>query len=229
MILTTDELQWVKERMKIYDIKYQEIYDEILDHIITAIEERRTAGNNKDILVVFQNVVDEHFNGYIGIESLAVNEEKLYRKNIRSLFYQRLKKFFNWQTFIVTLILLAASYMMPNIKQIHLVFMVAMILLAFAPVVYAQKALAGKVKTIKGKRSLLKTHIVSQAAVPIMILQPFFFVPNFFDELNGNKDFHTFNSTTPVVLMLALIFVLITSISYVQSCKEIIDKRIRRN
>jgi hypothetical protein len=229
MILSADELQWVKERMKIYDIKYQEIYDEILDHIITAIEERRIAGNSKEIAVVFQNVVDEHFNGYVGIEVLAVNEEKLYRKNIRCLFYQRLKKFFNWQTLIVTLILIAASYMMPNIKQIHVVFMIGIIILAFAPVVYAYKALAGKVKTIKGKRSLLKTHIVSQAAVPIMILQPFFYLPNFFDQLNGNKDFHTFNHTKPVLLMLIFILVMITSISYVQSCKEIIDKRIRRN
>ncbi|MCO5936002.1 hypothetical protein NAF17_10670 [Mucilaginibacter sp. RB4R14] len=33
MILTSDELQWVTDRMKIYDVKYQEIF--LLD--ITAL------------------------------------------------------------------------------------------------------------------------------------------------------------------------------------------------
>ena len=117
MILTIEELEWVKERMKIYVIKYQEIYDEILDHILTGIEERRTAGDEREIPVVFQDVVEEHFNGYVGIEALALNEEKIYQKNIRSLFYQRLKQSFNWQVLLISVILLALAYKMPNVKQ----------------------------------------------------------------------------------------------------------------
>ncbi|MET3979141.1 hypothetical protein ABIB62_001728 [Mucilaginibacter sp. UYP25] len=44
MILTPEELQWATDRMKIYDIKYQEIYYELFDHVITAIKAKRIKG-----------------------------------------------------------------------------------------------------------------------------------------------------------------------------------------
>ncbi len=41
MKLTYWEMDYIHRRMKTYDIKFQEIYNELFDHIITAIEERR--------------------------------------------------------------------------------------------------------------------------------------------------------------------------------------------
>jgi hypothetical protein len=49
MKLTPEELQWINKRMDWYTIKYQEIYDEILDYIITAIEAKRAIGDNRPI------------------------------------------------------------------------------------------------------------------------------------------------------------------------------------
>ena len=67
MTLTGTELEWINKRMDWYDIKYQEIYDEIADHIITAIEKERQEGDNRTIDIVFQNVTDRDFGGYLGV------------------------------------------------------------------------------------------------------------------------------------------------------------------
>ena len=223
MILTIEELEWVKERMKIYVIKYQEIYDEILDHILTGIEERRTAGDAREIAVVFQDVVEEHFNGYIGIEALALSEEKIYQKNIRWLFYQRLKQSFNWQVLLISVILLALAYKMPNVKAVHSAFLVMMFLLSFCPIVYTYIKLTIKVKTLKGKHSLLIIFLRSQMMLPLLLL----YAPNLFDEGNNHKDFYTWSHLHPVIMMGALILVMLVSVSYLQLFREIVAKKIK--
>jgi len=228
MILTKEELEWVKERMKIYVIKYQEIYDEILDHILTGIEERRTAGDARDISVVFQDVVDEHFNGYIGIEALALSEEKIYQKNIRSLLYQRLKQSFNWQLLLISVILMALTYKMPNVKAVHGTFVVMMFVLSFGPIVYyAYIKLTGKVKTIKGKHSLLVILLRNQMMLPWLIFQFFLQGPNLFKEGNNHKDFYIWSYPHPVIMMAGLILFMLVNVSYLQSFREIVAKKIK--
>ena len=226
MILLPEEIAWVKERMKIYDIKYQEIYDELLDHILTAIEERRLAGNNKDIQVLFQHVVDEHFGGYSGIEALALNEEKLLRKGMRDAFFKKLKHHFNWAALVISLVLVVVAFKIPNVKLIHRVFAVAVFLLAGSPVIYAYILISGKIKTIRGKQSLLKTHLLSQVAAPLMLMQLFIYLPNLIDEVNDRKEFATLNSLSPPVMMGLLMLLAVINFSYIQTCREIVAKKL---
>ena len=228
MILTIEELEWVKERMKIYVIKYQEIYDEILDHILTGIEERRTAGDAREISVVFQDVVEEHFNGYVGIEALALSEEKIYQKNISSLFHQRLKQNFNWQMILISVILLALAYKMPNVKSLHDAFMVMIFVLSFGPIVYyAYIKLTGKVKTLKGKHSLLVIVLRRQMMLPLLIFQSFFYVHKLFNEGNSHKEFYTWSQLHPVIMMAGLILFMLVNVSNLQSFREIAAKKIK--
>lgn len=204
-------------------IKYQEIYDEIL----TGIEERRTAGDEREIAVVFQDVVEEHFNGYVGIEALALSEEKIYQKNISSLFYQRLKQSFNWQLLLISVILLVLAYKMPHVKAVHGAFVLMVFVLSFVPIVYyAYIKLTGKVKTLKGKHSLLVIFVQRQMMLPLVIFQ-FFSVPNLFDEGNNHNDFYTWSHLHPVIMMAGLILFMLINVSYLQSFREIVAKKIK--
>jgi multisubunit Na+/H+ antiporter MnhG subunit len=227
MILTTAEIEWVKERMRVYDIKYQEIYDEVLDHVLTAIEESREAGNTKAIDQLFQNTVDQHFNGYLGIENLAESEARIYQKNIRDAFYQQLKQSFNWKTLGITLLMLTVAFKMPDNKPVHLFFMLIMAVFALAPITYAYAKLTGKVKTIKGKRSLLVTFVRGQMVLPLVFLQGVLYGPNLFDDFNNRKDFYSWNHASPIVLMCGLILLMIVSLSYVQSFNKIVATKIK--
>lgn len=197
MILSAEEVNWVTDRMKIYDIKYQEIYDEVLDHILTAIEDRRTAGNVKEISVLFQNVVDEQFGGYAGIEALAQTQEKIHQRNIRTLFLDQLKTQFNWQTLLIATVLMAVALKIPPTRPVHNFFVLTIFFLVVSPIIYAYSLLAGKIKTIKGKSSLFKGHLLTQMALPLMLLQCCIYIPTIFEEANNRQEFSSIKSLGP--------------------------------
>jgi len=226
MIMSSQETEWVKDRMKIYDIKYQEIYDELLDHILTAIEGDRISGNTRNIEQLFQHVVDEHFGGFSGIEALAVSQEKLHRKSMRDAFFKRLKGQFNWPALVVTVILVVIAFNIPDVRSVRKVFALAVFLLAGSPVIYAYVLISGKIKTIKGKTSLLKSHLITQVAAPLMLLQAFLYIPNLIDEANGRKDFATVNNLNPPVMMAFLMLLIIVNLSYIQTCRDVVAKKL---
>lgn len=226
MVLTTEERAWVTERMKIYDIKYQEIYDELLDHILTAMEIRRREGNKLSVAILFQRVVDEHFGGYQGIEDLAKNQEKLHHKHVRDIFFSNLKGAFNWPVLIAALIVLLASSTFENTKPLRLVFGLSVFFLALSPVVYAFILLRNKITISKGKSSLFKVHIINQTAVPLMMLQAFIYVPNLIDEASGRAEFASIKSLSPMTMAGILIFLAIINYSYVKACRILIEKKL---
>ena len=226
MILSEEELNWVKDRMAVYDIKYQEIYDEVLDHILTAIEDRRKAGNVKEISVLFQNVVDEQFGGYSGIEDLAQSQAKMHHRNIRLLFLRKIKSWFNWKTLLFAIVLLAVAFKIPHTRPVHNFFVLTVFFLVVSPVIYAYILLAGKIKTIKGKSSLFKSHILGQMALPLMLFQCCIYIPSLFDEANNRPDFSSIKSLGPVAMMAIVIFLTIVNLSYIQTCRQIIEKKL---
>lgn len=44
------EKSWIGNRLKIYDIKYAEIYNEIYNYLVSACEHKRRSGDNRPIL-----------------------------------------------------------------------------------------------------------------------------------------------------------------------------------
>lgn len=224
MILSPEELQWVTDRMKIYDIKYQEIYYEILDHILTAIELKRDNSDIRDISVVFQDVVDTDFGGYRGIEELALREEKIYSKYIRSSFNSILRSYFNWKVLAFTIIAVGLAYILPATKVMHEVLYVAIFLLAFSPLVYTFILISRSVSTIKGKRSLLKGHLVSQTYLPAMLLNGVMYFPVFFTDDTDNV-YRMYRQLPLPILALSLIFFMLLNISAITLCNQVLKKQ----
>ena len=211
--------------MKIYDIKYQESYYEILDHILTAIEVKRDNGDTREISVVFQDVVDTDFGGYAGIEDLAVKQQKTYSKYIRGLFNTILRSYFNRKVLAFTVIVSALAYTLPNNKPIHLIFFVAILLLAFTPVLYTFILIARKVRTIKGKQSLLKGHLMSQTYLPGMLLNGIIYIPFFFmDGGDSDNGFKLMQHWPLPALMVMLVFFAVLNLSAINLCKQVLKK-----
>lgn len=226
MKLSTQEIEWVKERMNIYVIKYQEIYDEILDHILTAIEERRSAGDDRDIGSLFQNVVDEHFSGYMGIEVLADDEEKLYQKKIKAIFYSNLKQQFNWKTLLIAVVLIVIAFQLPNVRWVNKIFVGAIFLMSITPILFVFLTLYGKIETIKGKYSLIKKYLMEQMRIPIMLLNSAIYLPMIVTSFSEEgDDFKYIKHLPPVVMMAILVFFMIVNLSYIQSSRKLIAQK----
>ncbi|WP_214071567.1 hypothetical protein [Mucilaginibacter sp. dw_454] len=229
MRLSTEEIIWIKERMQIYVIKYQEIYDEILDHILTAIEERRSAGDERAIDILFQNVVDDDFSGYVGIESLAEEEEKLYHKKIRKIFYDNLKEQFNWKTLLIAVVLLAIAFQLPNVRLVNRIFASAIFLMAITPILVVFLSLYGKIGTMKGKHSLIKKYLMAQMMVPMTLFNSVIYLPMIVTELMGEDDnFKIIKHLPPVVMMTILVFFMMINSSYIQSSRRLIAQTVNR-
>jgi hypothetical protein len=229
MILSTEEIDWVKERMNVYIIKYQEIYDEVLDHILTAIEERRSAGDDSSIEALFQNVVDDHFSGYAGIEALADDEEKLYHKKISKLFYNRFKQQFNWKTLLIAVALLLIAYQLPNVRLINKLFIGAIFLMAVTPIIIVFMSLFGKIETIKGKKSLVRKYLLTQTIVPIMLFNMVIYSPVLIGIFTGeDDDFKPIKNLPPIIMMAILVFFMIVNSSYIQSSRQLIAQKLNR-
>jgi hypothetical protein len=227
MILSPEELQWVTDRMKIYDIKYQEIYYEMLDHILTAIEAKRDNTDNREISVVFQDVVDTDFGGYKGIEELALKQVKIYRKYVGGTLSKILRSYFNWKVLTFTVIVSALAYTLPNNKPMHVVFLIAIFLLAFTPLIYTYVLISRKVKTIKGKRSLLKGHLLSQTYLPAMLLNSIIYLPTFFTGVvDGDNGFKLMQHWPLPALMLVLVFFAILNLSAINLCHQVLNKEV---
>lgn len=226
MILLDTELNWVKDRMNIYDIKYQEIYDEVLDHILTAIEDRRKTGNIKEISVLFQNVVDEQFGGYAGIKALAKTQEHTHQKRVKLIFFNSPKSRFYWQLMVIAVILIAVPVKIPDSGAIHIFFILIIFFLAVSPVMYAYSLLAGKIETIKGKRSLFKGYLLTQMALPLMRLPVICVIIFLIDKAIGVPPFSSIERMSTTRMMGFVIYFSTIFFGHIQTCRYMIEKKL---
>jgi len=227
MILTADELKWIDMRMEIYDIKYQEIYDEILDHIITAIEEKRKGGDQQDIKWLFQEVVDQHFKGFFGVENLAKEQEDIYKRGIKKLWIQNFKHLLNWPMLAFIVIALLLSFELPDVKMVQISLMIGCLLLAFSPVIATYFLLAGKFKTLKGKKSILKTQIVTRAAMPASLLNAIIYLPQLFVLWNEKADnWSIFKHIPPPVAMALVLFFMVLNLTVIRFCRQAMSSKV---
>ena len=220
MILTTTELDWINDQMKACKIKYQEIYDEILDHIITAIEEKRKSGDHQPIQLLFQKVIDTHFGGYAGVESLAVEQAKIYCVKVKKLKMQSFKHYLNWPVLAFSIIVLALSFKLPNNKLMPDVLKLVCTILAISPFFYAVTSLWGKIKTSKGKKSILKTQVIAQTCWLVWFLHCFINMPKYFIPGDKGAKWSLFyHLPVPVLILIVIVFAW-ANLATMRFCKE---------
>ena len=217
MILTAEELKWVANRMTWYDIKYQEVFDELNDHIITAIETARAAGDDRDIENVFQTVVDDHFGGYLGINVVATSYESAYRAKIKKAMLANYKYFFNRKGMVVLLVLAAIGFYMPQNRPTSIVMMIGLFVLALFPLVYAL-IVSFKIKTAKGKKSLAKSYVISRSNLLIVLLGG---ITNLLNFLIHDEDITSLKPGYPPAVFMVFIFMFsIYGLSVVKLCNQ---------
>jgi hypothetical protein len=214
MTLLAEELKWIDERMTTYQIKHGAIYYEILDHIISAIEQKREGGDNRNIEILFQQVIDGHFGGKEGIEKLVIKQEYLYKQSIQKLWVQSFKHYLTWPMLGFTMVVLFLSLKLPNVKQVRELLMIGCILLTCWPVLYAFFSLKGRVlKAIEGKQSFLRIHLIKMAAAPssllgVLTLGSPFSIIRYLDYLS------------PIILMAGMMLFLLMNLTAIHFCRQ---------
>ena len=158
MKLNDTDTNYINHRMDTYDIKYQEIYDEIKDHVISAIETVRASGDGRNIVTVFDEMMEKQFPGYYAFEKIAIAYEKAYHTKIMKTLWANMKQYLSWQVIVTICLLLAISFYLPQNKSTSLVFMVTLLIIAIIPQFYTLGK-TNSIKPPKGKRSMVKQHV----------------------------------------------------------------------
>jgi hypothetical protein len=201
MPLTPTDLNYIIHRMEMYDIKYQEVYDEIKDHVISAVEDMRAKGDRRNIVELFDDMMNTQFPGYWAFAEISKEYEKAYRKKIRKTIWANIRAYINFKSVLAMILSVALAVYLPRNKITMLIFFIALLLVALTPGFYAWL----KTKAMHlddGKQSLVKNHLMGFVAneYDIKFLKPI--------------NYH------PVICMLLLCFFVIYSLSSMRLCRQ---------
>lgn len=212
------DLDYIHTRMKNYDIKYQEIYNELFDHIVTTIEEKKAEGDTRSIEKMYTEVVDKQFGGYAGVEKVAKSHEDGYKKKVRKLIWGNFRNYLNYQSLLFTAALIGISFTLPHTKLAVIILTVMVFIVTIHSSAYAYIKLK-RIKPSKGKTSLVYSHTITQANLPMMLLYTLIWLPQLPTIFNDNYKF-TLAHFHPAILAFELALVIIYDLSCMRLCQQ---------
>lgn len=118
MKLTTEELAWVDNKLSGYGIKYREIYNEIKDHLLSAVETARAGGDIRNIDIIFEEIVRRQFPGYWPFDDIVKQYQQAYRRKISRAMWANFNHYLNWQTLPVVFLLIVSGFYLPVTKTV---------------------------------------------------------------------------------------------------------------
>jgi len=227
MNLTYWDLDYIHNRMKNYDIKYQEIYNELFDHIVTAIEEKQKAGDTGSLERLYTDVVDNQFGGFFGIERVAKSHEDGYKRKVKKMIWGNYRHYINFQSLLFTVVIIGLSFTMPHNKLTVGIFVSVIFMASVFPSVYAYWKLK-RIKPQKGKISLVYSHTITQANLPLTFLNCLFWVPQIPYIFSDTYKYKAIN-VPPFILALILSLVLIYALSSMRLCQQELKQFVNIN
>jgi hypothetical protein len=211
MKLSAEELKWIDERMKTYQIKHGEIYHEILDHIISAMEQKREVGDNRNMETLFQQVVDGHFGGDEGVQDLAIKQDDIYKQSILKRWLQSFKHYLTWPMLGFTMAVLFLSLKLPDVMQVKLFLLIVCMLLCCSPGMYAYFSLKGRVlKSVEGKQSFLKAHLIAIVCTP----------SGLFGVLTLNSPWSFIDYLSPKIFVATMMLFALVNLATIHFCRQ---------
>lgn len=219
MKLTYWEMDYIHNRMKNYEIKFQEIYNELFDHIVTAIEERRAAGDTNSLEQLYADVVTMQFRGYSGIEKIAKAHENVYKRKVRRMVWANFRYYINFQSLIFIIALVGLGLLFPHTKLVIGIFFIMIFAAAAFSSVYAYIKLRA-IKPTGSKISLVYSHTITQANVPLLFLNALLWVPQLPDIFSDNYKFKVLDIYYPAILAFLLAFMIIYNMSCMRLCRQ---------
>jgi hypothetical protein len=212
MMLTSEELKWVSDRMQSYTIRYQEIYNELLDHVITAIEEKRKAGDSRAIDIVFEEVVSTNFGGCEGMETIARSYETEYRAKVSNLLKVSDWYYINMRSAFYAMAILLISYIFRDSDITRYVLFVSLLFAASYPPIYMFMKLRD-IRPSKGKKSLIYLHIRKTVVVPYILVNAQLYL-----SVWNNK--HGLFNLTPLILVPILALLVVYGLGRMRLCNQ---------
>jgi len=219
MKLTTTDLDYIDERLETHGLKYQEIYNEIRDHVILAIETARSAGDERAIESVYNDMMAVQFPGYYPFERISITYEKAYRARIKKTVWANVRYYLSPLNVIaIALVSLIAGYKLPETQTTDIVILVVFLIASVFPIIYA-RIKSAEIKTDNGRESIMREQIRNRA---LLVFFNFFVVKIVF--LMCREGWHATllgaSNHNPAVDLFLIAFAVIYGLSIARLCRQ---------
>lgn len=177
-MLNQDQTQAIIQTLKVSRIKYQEVYEELLDHYASAIEAKMQEG------LLFEKALEQvhqNFGGRKGVKHI----EELYYKQLwnqyRTMQWQHIKELFQWPQLLTSLVIGILIYGLASLLQSTsitkwTVFVIACIPLLLASYEYIKMLR----KATNSKRTAKGAILMHISSLGLLQLNLFLFLPRIF-------------------------------------------------
>lgn len=239
MKLTTEQLDLISKEIIQGGIKYQDLYEELLDHYITAIEDRMANGMAfgeafGEVNISFVNYRPALIERYYydvrslkkvtqyssGLSRLQKDYERNLKGEIKKRHWQIMGNYFRWPTVVTSLLVGALTFQFAYLVSSKTLFGF-FVILAFAPILFLLPStylhcIGYLKKERKFINSLKWTAIGAQATFALSLFNCFVFVPR-----AVGIELKAFSPQVQVATVATLIcFYLAYSLSFYQLYKE---------
>ncbi|SEK30374.1 hypothetical protein [Parapedobacter koreensis] len=190
------EQKWIAKRLKIYRIKYAELYNEIYDHLVSACEHKCRSGDNRPILSLFQETMDHDIGSHKGIARMTEERIALINSELRSVMKSHFIAYFaSWKAAIPIGVFFisyfALSVLKPNLYWAYAATLMVLLL------PFAYFALLGMqnryFRTIRSRRkaSLVNQTMFNLMGRPLSLFYAAFIgLPSLYDFFTGANSFY---------------------------------------
>jgi hypothetical protein len=213
MKLTVEQITYIENYIKSFNIKYYEVYMEILDHMILSVEE--ILANDSEIS--FEDAVlkakTQDF-GKNGFKIFSEENLQIFREKERTTYRNEIKKFFTFPKFVLTLTgFIGFAVFLDYFEKPKKIVM--FIILFFTFIAFYQLKYWYKNRKIDGYK-LIKNEFYGNGFYSVQLWIHFL---NFFDDKNDSIYARLFFSIMTVLSFLSLLIFIKT--------RKIIDIEIK--
>ena len=217
MTLSITDIAYINTRLDECELKYQEVYDEIKDHVILAMESARLSGDERDIAHVYDDMIAAQFPGYYAFEKIAGTYEKAYRTKIKKMVWANFRLSLNPLNIAVILLSLILGYPLNETKSYNDVLIALLLVVSVLPMGYVHYK-TRVIKTDAGKRSIVKDYVRKQAQVLILnynMVNAIVYYSN-----KGYLPFIPLSACYPTVQILVILLSVLYGSSVIKLCNQ---------
>ena len=215
MKLTEEQITYIENYIKSFDIKYYEVYMEILDHMILSVE--AILEENKEITfedAVLKAKVDGF--GKKGFRGMMDEKLKLAQNQARKQNNKMIKEYFTFPKIMMTLSVFVGYFIFLGFfddpRKAHGIISSALMFFGFSQYLYFKKF--QKIKNFY----ILKTHLLNFASI---LLFPIYQLSNSF-LIFGKESIDFDHFLTRLFMTIVFTFLLISLLVYIEIRKKTI-------
>jgi hypothetical protein len=197
-------------------VKYRETYEEVYDHILTAIEQHYDG--KKSVYDLTEQLINQEFGSSEGIKQLEAEREKIIKSAINKKQWKYVLNHFRFPLIAFTLILAVASYFFIDTYISRKALFLIVFIVALVPfLACCSRWLKQGIGHKKTKRSVKDNVILNNSYFALNFINVINFVPALF---MPDDDYKLFHSAHASVLAVIVVFYVVYTLSFIRMYRE---------